>query len=107
MIDDASDGIVDVFHSNGRFQVGDLNLHPADIMTDRPPGSDHLFKSSVDLLSTFRGTFQLNHKIERKITSDRTGGWPLTTDAIGRVPLVSCSRVPRKLFTYKAVHTYE
>ena len=55
--------MLDVFRSNGWFQFGDFDLDPGDEMADRPPGSNCLFKGSVQPPSAFCGTCQFHQQV--------------------------------------------
>ena len=54
----------------GWFQVGDLDLVPGVEMVDRPPGSNCLFKGSVQSPSAFCKAFQFHQQVLKACLSD-------------------------------------
>ena len=68
MIEEALDGILDVFHFNGWFQFGDLNLDPEDKMVDRPPGSNTSLKAVSSLSLLFVGHLSSTSKSLERVS---------------------------------------
>ena len=57
----------DVFRFSSWIQVGDIDLDPGYKMTDCPPGSNCLFKGSVQSPSAFCGTFQFHYQVLERV----------------------------------------